>query len=104
MARRRRPPRSGAISELPPLKILSQILALQALYYLSAFVLTLFTSLLVGTQFGPDIVFGWQAVRGDITQGWLWAFVWILDGGFVMYVSSSPLLPYESCARWGPCC
>jgi hypothetical protein len=90
MARRRRPPRSGAISELPPLKILSQILALQTLYYVSAFTLTLFTSLVAGTKFSLDLVFGWQLVRGDTTQGWVWGFLWVVDGGLVMYVSLSP--------------
>lgn len=92
MARRRRPPRSGAISELPPLKILSQILALQTLYYAAALVLTLFASLVAGTKFDLDLVFSWQAVRGDTTQGWVWAFLWVVDGGLFMYVSL-PLPP-----------
>jgi hypothetical protein len=84
MARRRRPPRSGAISELPPLKILSQILALQALYYITAFALTLFTSLVAGTKFSLDLIFSWRAVRGDTTQGWVWGFLWVVDGGLFM--------------------
>lgn len=87
MARRRRPPRSGAISELPPLKILSQILALQALYYTVAFALTLFTSLVAGTKFSLDLVFSWQSVRGDTTQGWVWAFLWVVDGGLFMAIA-----------------
>jgi hypothetical protein len=88
MARRRRPPRPGALAELPPLKILSQIAALQALYYAVALVLMLFTVLVAGSAFSMELIFGWDAVRGDTTQGWLMGFVWILDGGLVMYVSS----------------
>jgi hypothetical protein len=87
MARRRRPPRPGALAELPPLKILSQIAALQALYYAVALVLMLFTVLVAGTKFSLDLIFGWDAVRGDTTQGWLMGFIWILDGGLLMCVS-----------------
>ncbi|KAK0649363.1 integral membrane protein S linking to the trans Golgi network-domain-containing protein [Cercophora newfieldiana] len=84
MARRRRPPRPGALSELPPLKILSQIAALQALYYLTALILLLFTSLVAGTHFSLDLIFGWSSVRGDTTQGWIIGLIWILDGGLFM--------------------
>ncbi|EAQ83201.1 hypothetical protein CHGG_09605 [Chaetomium globosum CBS 148.51] len=87
MARRRRPPRPGALAELPPLKILSQIAALQALYYAVALVLMLFTVLVAGSAFSMELIFGWDAVRGDTTQGWLMGFVWILDGGLVMAVA-----------------
>lgn len=72
------------MAELPPLRIATQIAALQALYYLGALVLMLFTSLVAGTHFGPQLVLGWEAVRGDTTQGWLSAFVWVLNGGFCM--------------------
>ena len=85
MPRRRRPPRAGALTELPPLKILGQIAAIQALYYGCALFLMLFTTLVAGTTFSLDLVFGWNAVRGDTTQGWLMAFVWVLDGGLFMY-------------------
>lgn len=81
---RRRPPRSGALTELPPLRILGQIAALQALFYAAALVLMVFTVLVAGTSFTPDLVLGWSAVRGDTTQGWLMAFVWVLDGGLFM--------------------
>ncbi|GAB1317502.1 Integral membrane protein S linking to the trans Golgi network-domain-containing protein [Madurella fahalii] len=84
MARRRRPPRSGALAELPPLKILSQIAALQGLYYVAALVLMLFTVLVAGSKFSVDLIFGWAAVRGDTTQGWLMGFIWVLDGGLLM--------------------
>ncbi|KAI3395349.1 hypothetical protein diail_1405 [Diaporthe ilicicola] len=87
MARRRRPPRSGALTELPPLRILSQIAALQALYYFAALVLMLFTALVSGRGFSLDLVLGWSAVRGDTTQGWLNGLMWILDGGLFMAVA-----------------
>jgi hypothetical protein len=86
MARRRRPPRSGALTELQPAKILSQIAALQIIYYFTAAVLILFTTLVSGTKFSLDLVFSWRDVRGDATTGWVWGFLWVLDGGVVMYI------------------
>ena len=86
MARRRRPPRAGALTELQPLKIAAQIGILQALYYLAALVLMLFTALVAGISFNFNLIRGWDRVRGDTTQGWLLAFVWILNGGFCMCV------------------
>ncbi|KAJ0377591.1 hypothetical protein COL26b_004059 [Colletotrichum chrysophilum] len=77
MPRRRKPPRPGALGELPPLRIASQIAALQGLYYAGALVLMLFTALVAGTRFSMELVFGWEA-------GWLSAFVWVLDGGLCM--------------------
>ncbi|KAI2617899.1 integral membrane protein S linking to the trans Golgi network-domain-containing protein [Hypoxylon sp. NC1633] len=84
MARRRRPPRAGAVNELPPLRILGQIAALQSIYYAAALVLMLFTSLVTGTPFGLDLVFGWAELRGDNTQGWLMGFVWLCCAGVVV--------------------
>lgn len=81
MARRRRPPRAGAANELPPLRILGQIAALQSIYYAAALVLMLFTSLVAGTRFSLDLVFGWAELRGDTTQGWLMGFVWLCCAG-----------------------
>ncbi|OTB01984.1 hypothetical protein M426DRAFT_208531 [Hypoxylon sp. CI-4A] len=81
MARRRKPPRAGAANELPPLRILGQIAALQSIYYAAALVLMLFTTLVAGTRFGLDLVFGWADLRGDTTQGWLMGFVWLCCAG-----------------------
>ncbi|KAL3951828.1 hypothetical protein ACCO45_013545 [Purpureocillium lilacinum] len=89
MPRRRRPPRAGALSELQPLRIASQIALLQVLYYVAAVVFLLFTALVAGLPFGLNMLLGWDAVRGDTTTGWLLAFVWLLDGGLCMYVSST---------------
>lgn len=84
MPRRRRPPRAGALTELPPLKIAGQIATLQGLYYAAALALMVFTALVAGRRFTWGLVLGWEHVRGDTTQGWLQAFVWLLDGGFCM--------------------
>ncbi|GJN71226.1 SYS1-related integral membrane protein [Purpureocillium lilacinum] len=87
MPRRRRPPRAGALSELQPLRIASQIALLQVLYYVAAVVFLLFTALVAGLPFGLNMLLGWDAVRGDTTTGWLLAFVWLLDGGLCMAVA-----------------
>lgn len=77
--RRRRPPRAGALSELPPLLIIKKILLLQTAYYVCAIVLILFTALVAGTAFSADLVFNWQSLRGDTTVGWTLGFVWLLN-------------------------
>lgn len=82
LPRRRRPPRPGALTELPPLRIVSQILALQSVYYVSAVALILFTALVMGTPFGASLVLGWEPLRGDTTTGWMLGFVWLLNAFF----------------------
>ena len=84
--RRRRPPRAGALSELPPLKIIKSILLLQISYYVAAVILLLFTVLVFGQRFSIGLVFDWNNVRRDNTLGWLIAIIWMLVG-FVTYVS-----------------
>lgn len=84
MARRRRPPRAGALAELQPLRTAAQIATLQALFYLIALILITFTTLVAGMPFSMDMLFDWEVIRGDTTQGWLLAFVWLFDGGFCM--------------------
>lgn len=83
--RRRRPPRAGALSDLPPLKILRSILLLQISYYVAAFLLLLFTVVVFGQSFSVSLVFDWKAIRGDNTLGWTVGMVWLLVG-FVTYV------------------
>lgn len=78
MARRRRPPRAGALTDLPPLRILSQIVMLQAAYYFCATVMILFTSLVAGKKFSMDLVLSWQSLRGDNTVGWTLGLCWML--------------------------
>ncbi|KAI1339883.1 integral membrane protein S linking to the trans Golgi network-domain-containing protein [Xylariaceae sp. FL0016] len=84
MPRRRRPPRSGAIAELPPLRILSQIISLQCVYYFVAILLMKFTTLVQGSSFSLDLVFDYESLRGDTTQGWLYGFVWLCNAGVIV--------------------
>jgi hypothetical protein len=79
MQRRRRPPRAGALSDLPPLKIISKIIVLQIAYYVCATVLILFTTLVAGKKFSIDLILSWQSIRGDNTIGWTLGFVWLLN-------------------------
>jgi len=79
MPRPRRPPRAGALTDLPPLKILTQICILQAAYYASATVLILFTALVAGKSFDLDLVLSWRSLRGDNTVGWMLGLVWMLN-------------------------
>lgn len=85
MARRRRPPRPGALIELPPLKILSQIVLLQTIWYTFGTVLILFMALVAGAHFNMDMVLSWRSLRGDTTVGWMLGLVWMLDS-FLGYV------------------
>ncbi|KAK3191978.1 hypothetical protein K4F52_002021 [Lecanicillium sp. MT-2017a] len=87
MARRRRPPRAGALAEMQPLRTAAQIAIIQSLYYVVALVLVLFTALVAGMPFSFNLILGWDMVRGDTTQGWLMSFIWIFDGGFCMAVA-----------------
>ncbi|KAK5942655.1 Integral membrane protein of the Golgi [Knufia obscura] len=96
--RRRRPPRAGALSELPPLKILRSILLLQISYYAVAFILLIFTVLVFGQNFSVGLVFDWNNIKRDNTLGWLIAIVWLLVAFFtviplLLLVSRSKLVP-----------
>jgi protein SYS1 len=79
MQRRRRPPRAGALSDLPPLKIISKIILLQVAYYLCAIILILFTTLVAGKTFSIDLILSWRSIRGDNTLGWTLGVVWLLN-------------------------
>jgi hypothetical protein len=89
MARRRRPPRPGSLAELPPLKIFSQIVLLQAIWYIAATALILFTALVAGKSFSFDMVLSWRSLRGDTTVGWMLGLVWLLNS-FIGYAALSP--------------
>lgn len=90
MARRRRPPRPGALTELPPLKILTQIVILQSIYYGIATALILFTALVAGKSFSFDLVLSWRSLRGDTTVGWMLGLVWLLNSlfGYVSFITT----------------
>jgi protein SYS1 len=82
MPARRRPPRSGALTDLPPLKIVRKIVLLQLAFYGCATVLILFTTLVLGTAFSPNLILGWDHVRGDTTVGWMLGLVWLSNSFF----------------------
>lgn len=88
MARRRRPARPGALADLAPTRILSQILLLQLLYYAVAAALILFTALVAGKQVTLDLVLSWRTLRGDITTGWMLGLCWMMDS-LIWYVNKS---------------
>src|SRR5271163_1575192 len=79
MARRRRPPRPGALTELPPLKIFSQIVLLQVIWYIAATALILFTALIAGKSFSFDMVLSWRSLGRDTPVGWMLGLVWLLS-------------------------
>ncbi len=79
MPRRRRPPRAGALTDLPPLKILRQIVLLQSAYYICATILILFTTLVAGKVFTFDLILSWRSIRGDTTVGWTLGLCWMLN-------------------------
>lgn len=78
MVRRRRPPRAGAVNDLSPLRIVKQICALQAAYYFAATVLIVFTTLVAGKRFTPDLILSWHSLRGDTTVGWTLGLCWMM--------------------------
>lgn len=80
MARRRRPPRPGALADLSPMRIATQIVLLQLAYYACAAVLIVFTALVAGKEISLDLLLDWETLRGDTTVGWTLGLVWILCG------------------------
>lgn len=91
-ARIRRPPRPGALADLAPARILRQILTLQALYYASAMLLMVFTAFVAGRHPSVELLLGWQHLRGDVTDGWMYGLDWLLVS-LVTYVPPSPPPP-----------
>ncbi|KAJ2896111.1 hypothetical protein MKZ38_005866 [Zalerion maritima] len=91
MPRRRRPPRAGAVGELPPLKILGQILSMQACFYAALILLYPFCCVVGGWPFTWSLVFGWEGIRGDTSRGWLMGFILALVA-MVLIVGRSKLV------------
>ncbi|TGZ79614.1 hypothetical protein EX30DRAFT_333155 [Ascodesmis nigricans] len=81
--RRRRPARRRD-QPFQPLRTLAQIFVLQTTFYLVAVLLILFTAVVAGQPFSPDLVFSWRSVRGDTTVGWTLGLVWLLTGLFMV--------------------
>jgi hypothetical protein len=94
--RRRKPPRAGALTELPPLKIIRSIILLQLAYYVTAVILILFTALVAGQNFSLDLIFDWKSIRGDSTIGWTLGLVWLLVG-FIRYGLPNPMILALNC-------
>lgn len=88
MPRRRRPPRPGALADLAPRRILTQIALLQLAYYATAAVLIVFTALVAGTDVSLDLLLSWRPLRGDITVGWMLGLVWMLNS-LIWYADAS---------------
>jgi hypothetical protein len=82
MPRRRRPPRPGALKDLAPLRILTQILILQAFYYIVGLGLILFTTVVAGRSPNAGLLLDWRNLRGDVTTGWTLGLCWMLDSLF----------------------
>lgn len=79
MPRRRRPPRPGALADLSPKRIATQIVVLQFAYYACAAVLILFTALVAGKELSLDLLFSWRSLRGDTAVGWTLGLIWVLN-------------------------
>lgn len=79
---RRKPARPGALADLSPWRILSQIAVLQFCYYGAAVILMVFVTLVAGQHPNAALIFDWKSVRGDITSGWTTALCWILSALF----------------------
>lgn len=77
--RRRRPPRPGALNDLAPMRIAAQIIQLQFAYYTCAMVLIVFTALAAGRHMGLELLLGWEHLRGDVTEGWMFGLCWMLN-------------------------
>lgn len=77
--RSRRPTRPGALADLSPVRILTQIVLLQLAYYACAAVLIVFTAIVAGKEVSVDLLFNWRSLRGDTTVGWTLGLVWVLN-------------------------
>jgi hypothetical protein len=86
MARRRRPPRPGALADLSPSRIIKQIALLQFFYYGVAIVLIVFTTFVAGRHPDTKAILDWRELRGDVTTGWTLALCWLL-GSLITYVA-----------------
>ncbi|KAM0800855.1 integral membrane protein S linking to the trans Golgi network-domain-containing protein, partial [Usnea florida] len=83
---------------LSPLRLLTQIITLQLLYYLCVTALLLFTALTAGRPFSWDLLLGWRSVRGDTARGWTVGGCWL--GGavcgtilIILIIARSKLVP-----------
>jgi hypothetical protein len=101
MARRRRPPRPGALADLSPSRIIKQIVLLQLSYYGVAIVLIVFTTFVAGRHPDTNAILDWKELRGDVTTGWTLALCWLLGSliTYVFMIVNSQLLGQSLTAR-----
>jgi len=71
---------------------------LQAIWYVVATTMILFTALVAGRHFSLDMVFSWRSLRGDTTVGWMLGLVWLLNSligviAILLLISRSKLVP-----------
>ncbi|OQO12442.1 hypothetical protein B0A48_03084 [Cryoendolithus antarcticus] len=98
MARRRRPPRPGALADLSPLRILTQIALLQLFYYAASLILIIFTTFVAGRHPDPGLFFDWRELRADVTTGWTLGLCWMLGSlitviPILLLIARSKLVP-----------
>lgn len=98
MARRRRPPRPGALADLSPLRILAQMALLQLSFYGAALVLIVFTTFVAGHHPDASLLLDWHNLRGDVTTGWTLGLCWMLDSlitviPILLLIARSKLVP-----------
>lgn len=63
-------------------------MVLQAAFYTCAIILLTFSALAAGKRPGLDLMLDWAVLRGDITEGWMYGLVWMLNS-LIWYVSSN---------------
>ena len=82
LRQRRRRRAAPAPTLASPQRILTQIVLLQLAWYAAATALMLFTALVAGAGFTPDLVLSWRMVRGDTAVGWTLGLCWMLTSAF----------------------
>lgn len=80
MPRRRAPARPGALKDLSPIRILTQIALLQLSYYVASAILIAFTTLVAGQEVNLDLLLSWRSLKGNVTTGWTLGLCWVLGG------------------------
>ncbi|ANZ76991.1 BA75_03796T0 [Komagataella pastoris] len=82
-----------------PSRIFSQIVILQLVYYVIAFILFYFTASLAGFQFSLQWIFSWELVTSGNTLGWTLFFLWLFDSllcvVFMMWIVGRSKLAWD---------
>lgn len=67
---------------LAPKRLFKQIVLLQIIYYAIATILICFADIVGGMPVSPELIFSWEPVRFDTSNGWILALLWLLDTFF----------------------